>query len=356
MLHIAHRLQFLNNLIKVTLIGGFLAVIGYKLLYAQDLASMWHELTGAFTSGRIWIVAVVILLMPLNWILEVFKWQLLMKPAYKMNLATAVKAVLSGVTISLFTPNRIGEYGGRVLFVPARYNWRAVLATLVGSFSQNLVHIAFGLAALLWYTIAAGFLPVQFEKGLVVLLGVVLVILFVIYFNLAPISRWLDRIEPAKILEKPWRALRHLQRITVEDLGLALGYAGLRYIIFSTQFLLLMVFFDVGVPVYWIAAGIAIIYLLQTSIPLPPFVDVVARSELAIILWINFEVNELAVVSASFFLWIINLVVPAFFGMLALSKVDVLQSLGYEENSQMASHRTVSDHGSGVRPVIRDDP
>ena len=30
---------------------------------------------------------------------------------------TAYKSVLSGVTLSLNTPNRIGEYGGRILYV-----------------------------------------------------------------------------------------------------------------------------------------------------------------------------------------------------------------------------------------------
>ena len=61
--------------------------------------------------------------------------------------------------------------------------------------------------------------------------------------------------------------------------------------------------------------------------------DVVARSELAIILWGVFEVSELAVFAASFFIWTLNLLIPAFIGLIAIGSVNVLQALGYESES-----------------------
>ena len=52
-----------------------------------------------------------------NWGIEARKWQLLMKAVQPMSFITAFKSVLCGVTLSLNTPNRMGEYGGRILFV-----------------------------------------------------------------------------------------------------------------------------------------------------------------------------------------------------------------------------------------------
>ena len=87
-------------------------------------------------------------------------------------------------------------------------------------------------------------------------------------------------------------------------------------------------------------------YLMQTSIPLPPFVDVMVRSELVILLWTGFAVNELSVFAASFFIWIINLLIPAFFGLMAISTVNVLQSLGYETKSSQSDTDGAVDHSA----------
>ena len=354
MLHTVHRIQWLNTVIKALLIAAFLGAISYKLIYTRDFHAIWDSFIAAIDPSRVWLLCIVLILMPVNWLLEARKWKLLMRPALPLSLGTSLRAVLSGVAVSLFTPNRIGEYGGRILFVPSKYNWRAVLATLVGSFGQNLVHVTFGLLALAFFIFGIEALPVQVEKGLVWLMGLTVIALYAIYINLAPLSTWLMEIKPVKWLQRPWRALGHLQAITRADLGYALGFALLRYITFSTQFVLLLVFFDVSVPIPWIAAGVAVMFLMQTSIPLPPFVDVMARSELALILWMSFEVNELAVMSASFFLWIINLLVPAFFGLLALSKVNVLQSLGYEDEPQMALPHPPRNHAVGDGDVVQD--
>ena len=64
-----------------------------------------------------WKFWLVIVLVFVNWGFEAKKWKLLITPIQKMSFFTAFKSVLTGVTLSLNTPNRIGEYGGRILYV-----------------------------------------------------------------------------------------------------------------------------------------------------------------------------------------------------------------------------------------------
>ena len=355
MQHIAHKVRTYNSAIKTILILTFLGVVGYQLFYREDLTEMWSELMLSVTGERVWLLLLVIVLMPFNWLFEARKWKLLMRPALDIPFARSLRAILSGVAISLFTPNRIGEYGGRILYVPSKYNWRAVLATLVGSFAQNLVHITFGLVVLVMLIAGNAELPGALENGMVVLLAIVLLILYIAYANVARISSWLRKIKPSGLLKRPWRALGHLEKIQPQDLRIALGYSLARYLLFSTQFVLLILFFGIDVPLEWIIGAVVLMFLLQTSVPLPPFMDVVARTELAILLWASFDVNELAVVSASFFLWIINLLIPSFFGLIAMSKVDVLQSLGYEENAQKAASPDSDNTGLRINRVAGDD-
>ena len=53
-------------------------------------------------------------MMFLNWFLESLKWRFLISKIEKISINRSIRAIFSGITISTFTPNRIGEYGGRV--------------------------------------------------------------------------------------------------------------------------------------------------------------------------------------------------------------------------------------------------
>jgi len=333
-----HHRKRLNLIIKVVIGLIFVGVIGYQLLHEKDTAAMWESLLARWSAENAWMMVLAIALMPGSWILEAKKWKLLMRPALKMSFRRALGAVLGGLSLSLFTPNRIGEYGGRILFVPAKYNWRAVIATLVGSFAQNLANVAFGLIAGIAFLVYSDVIPHAMRTGLGVLTVLILGIGVIVYFKIPILSIWVEKFKPPSWLRKPWRALKYLQQITTRDLSIALGFSLAKYVVFSTQFVLLLLYFGVEIPVFWIFCGVAVMYLMQTSVPLPPFVDVVARSELAVLLWASFNVNELSVLAASFFIWVINLLIPAFFGLIAISTVNVLRSLGYESQNGTVHH------------------
>jgi len=347
-----HQRKRLNFIIKVVIGLVFVSVIGYQLLHEKDTAAMWQNLLDSWSAKNAWMVVIAVVLMPVVWMLEARKWKLLMRPALRISLRRSLGAVLGGVSLSLFTPNRIGEYGGRILFVPSKYNWRAVIATLVGSFAQNLVNIAFGFIAGVAFLIFNSVIPYTLRTGLGVLTALILAFGVILYFKIPDLSMWAEKFKPASWLRRPWRALMYLQQITSRDLLIALGYSFSKYIVFSTQFVLLLLYFGLDVPVFWVFSGVAVMYLMQTSVPLPPFVDVVARSELAVLLWASFAVNELSVLAASFFLWVINLLVPAFFGLIAISTVNVVRSLGYESQDSNVHHVSGSNNsvaGAAVR-------
>ena len=64
-----------------------------------------------------WKFWAVIVMVFINWGLEARKWQVLLEPIQKMSFIRAFKSVLGGLALSLNTPNRMGEYGGRILYV-----------------------------------------------------------------------------------------------------------------------------------------------------------------------------------------------------------------------------------------------
>jgi hypothetical protein len=153
--------------------------------------------------------------------------------------------------------------------------------------------------------------------------------LFYIYFNISAFYSLFGQIKKPRILQKLIARLHLVKKITQQRLTIALLLSFLRYIIFSMQFILLLIFFGVDVPILELICGVCAIFLFHTTIPLPPFIDILARGEIGIILW---SANELSILSASFFIWIINLLIPALIGLMLIGSVNVLKSLGYEKS------------------------
>jgi len=324
-----HRLPW-NLLIKTFIIVVFGWFLAQRLNTQNDPGVLWGIFVTQMRSGSPWILCLVVLMMPLNWMMEIIKWRMLMRPAVVLSWRKAIAGVLSGIAFSLFTPNRIGEYGGRILYVDRKYTWNVVMASLTGSFAQNLVHISFGLVAAMILFSTTLDLPRVTGSGMWVLSACVIFVIWGVYWYLPHFARALGEGHPPRFLTRPWKALAHISQTTRRQLGLALVCAATRYAIFTLQYVLLLQYFGVEVPWIWLTGGVAVIYLMQTSIPLPPFVDLIARNELGIVLWAGFGINELSIIAAGLGIWILNLVLPALFGLLAIATVNILRSLGYE--------------------------
>lgn len=309
-------------------IGAFLLFAIYKQAFEKEGLALIGEAgrTLPWMDGAPWL-AMALLLLPANWSLETQKLRCLLWPFWKAPFAAAFRAVMAGVSLSLFTPNRLGEYGGRMLAVPPPYSWHALMATAVGSLAQLLVLIGAGLAGALYVArLYYGEWQLLFH-GLWWLAIALLGFAYVLFFNIS----WLAAL--ARLLPLPRKVLRLvllLRRYRRRRLALALGLAAARYATYSFQYFCLLVFFGVETPPGAALAGIATIFLIQTSIPLPPALGLLARGEAALLALGPHSTNEIGILAATFALFIINLCLPALLGMVFIVKTNILKSLGYD--------------------------
>ncbi|MEO1627193.1 MAG: lysylphosphatidylglycerol synthase domain-containing protein, partial [Bacteroidota bacterium] len=145
---VSGRSRLLNGLIKLVVLLMLTYVIYQQIVAREQIEDIWAMFVRQWQQAPTAYLLLTILLIPLNWAFETSKWQALIKNFAPLSFGKAYQAVLSGVTLSIFTPNRIGEYGGRILFLPAEHHWKGVFATLVGSFAQLLVLIGLGIIGL----------------------------------------------------------------------------------------------------------------------------------------------------------------------------------------------------------------
>src|SRR3954463_14477474 len=114
-----------NKNIKILLNYGLGPVLFVWLSYSiyhqvsrqPHLGTAWQKITQSLAGPGRWKLWLALALMPGNWGLEARKWQVLLKPLERLTFFTSFKAILSGVAFSINTPNRIGEYGGRIVYV-----------------------------------------------------------------------------------------------------------------------------------------------------------------------------------------------------------------------------------------------
>ncbi len=318
------------NLTIKLLVFGLLAYIIYEQILVRENIS---ELAATFKtsvkeSNPLWLILCLIL-MPLNWLLEAKKWQLLTNSFEKQSLGQAIKTILGGLVFSLFTPARVGEYGGRILFVKPENNWKAAAATLVGSLSQMIIVMCIGGFGLIFLSQHIELLG-DFSRlaAIFLCLGIICLGLF-FFFNIDILINLLKRIKFLTKFKGLVKAIKVVKQYSRGVLLKAIQISFLRYMVYSLQYLSLIYFFGIEVPLVSAAASISGIFFIQTGIPLPPIWDLLARGEVAIQIWGIFEANKLSILAATFCLWVINLIIPSLLGMCFVVKINVLKSIGY---------------------------
>lgn len=325
-----------NRRLHLALSGGvllfLLAVLWVELSTKEHLDELWQAFLQQLQRANWYWFLGAFLLVPLNWLAETRKWHQIIREYEPMSIWRALQAVWIGVCFSLFTPNRVGEYGGRILLVRPENRWKAVIANVVGNYGQLLVLLTAGL----W---GAGVFLNRFNGNVSAwyapagwILTLVLVVLYFLYFNIGAIVPLAQRIVLPRRLQFLWKEIQVLQHFNRRELGAILGWAAIRYIVYATQYFLLLRFFGINPDFTAGYAGIAAIFLVQTSLPLPPVAGLVARGNLAVQAWSFFGANEISSLAATFTLWIINLILPALIGTFSLFYVNIAKLPAHEDD------------------------
>ncbi len=319
-----------NMLMKIILVIVVILTIYYQVFAKENINELYGEFLVNFNAGNAWWVIVAAILMPVNWILETLKWQVLVGRVEKVPFLRAFKGVFLGVSLSVFTPNRVGEYGGRILVVKPENNWKTIVATLVSSFSQQIALFTLGILGMVFFI--HFYLKTEWILSLGFgVVGIVLIIfMLVCYYN---VRFSIPLFQKLPYLRRFTKHMEVLDEYTFYELSLALFYAILRYAVYSLQYYLILRFFGIHVSLFLGISGIATIFLLQTSVPLPAIADLFVRSEVALYVWGFFTNNEISILASTFGLWVLNIIVPAALGMLFIFSVNISKTMGVKSEN-----------------------
>jgi hypothetical protein len=313
------------------LIGGVILLITWGFIYRQlfhktDLQEIWNIFLSLLNKpGTRENLALALFLVIVNWGIEAGKWRFLIRKIERISFFKSFEAVLTGVSVSTFTPNRVGEYFGRIFILEKAGRIEATLITILGSVSQMMVTILAGSFCLVisipmfyWYS---GVTDGYFYYGLITLVVAVDLMLLFLYFNVAVLSgmkggflrKWFRKFRKFLVVFSYYKSSELCHVIT---------QSFLRYVVFTFQYYLLLRVFSVPVPLWHALIIVPVIFFIISIVPSIALTDLGIRGSVAIYFFsryfdhynIHDEAVTVGILSSSTLLWLINIAIPALAG------------------------------------------
>ena len=311
--------KILSYLIKAAIVLFAFWFIYHKLVANDNLRNFKTLLTNIPQVEIIVVIGSVLLLMLVNWFLEAAKWKRLMTHIERISFYRAIESVFCGLTLAIFTPNRLGEYGGRVFFLSPKRRIVGIVAMTVGNIGQLVLTNVFGAIAACFFVYR--FMPIDHLvfTALVVLAGIFCLFFVVFYFNI----RWLNGILLSfKFTRKYKKFYSILSRYRKAELFRIILFCFARYVVFSSQYFILFAWLIPGLHHLDIIMMTCMLFFIQSALPSLDLFDVGIRSITAVELFKHVTDHHVAVIACTASIWLINIIIPAILGTYFVSKLN----------------------------------
>jgi len=298
--------QFFFVLIKISLVVAAIFFI-YQKLTKNSTLEFSHFIQILSKNGVFSLHTVVFLLFlsSFNWFFEILKWQQLVSSIQKISFKKSIEQCLGSLTVSLLTPNRIGEYGAKALYYTSRLRKQVLFINLISNLLQMFVTVVFGIIGILLLSQSQN-LHINGLKFINILLIIISSCAFIIFIirktNIKIRGFSLEKIKLFII------------KFSKKSLALGAVFSLLRYLIFSFQFYYLLLLFGVEISYLEAMKLITSMYFLASIIPSLFLFDVVIKGSVALYVFSLIGINDLIILSIVTCMWILNFVVPSIIG------------------------------------------
>jgi hypothetical protein len=315
---------FINYLLGPAFLLWLSWDVYHQITAQQSLSLQWQTFVKITASKGYVSLIFVLWLMLLQWMLEAVKWKILLKDIVNVSLTKAFRTILSGITVSVVTPNRLGEFAGRVVHLPNGTRVEGTVFTFMGNLAQLIVTCLVGGIALF-----IGYDQLKLQLGseesiytvdlLLILSPFAVLILILVYFS----SSWvLKKLGHWKLLNAFSVHLLVLSRTSNRRLAYVLFLSFIRYGIFILQYLIVFRFTGLNNSFLDLTMGVSVMFLWLSIVPTFSFMEMGVRWQFALLLFPVIGAIPLAIPIAVTIIWLVNFIIPAFLGVVSLLHVS----------------------------------
>jgi hypothetical protein len=307
------RKKILSILIKIIIGLGSFGIIYARLKsdFSPDKLDLLFR--SATSAAGIFLFLSCILLIPVNWGIEAYKWQFITKPVEFISYRRATRSVYSGICVGNLAPGRATEFLARIIHFHISNRAKVTVLHFIGGMFQLSVTIMAGFTALLYH-------PGNFGEGYSWILrttgfigGVLFITLIVSIVKTDFILSYI-----AKKISNEDESVEFPYRFTAGSISQLFGFSILRYTVFFVQFLLVLWVFQ-GVSVnYATLSGVAMYFLITTTLPMISMLEAAIRAAVALVVFSGTGISDTALALTTLLIWLFNIIVPGIIGYVIL--------------------------------------
>jgi hypothetical protein len=226
-----------------------------------------------------------------------------------------MKSVYSGLCVGNLAPGRATEFLAKILFFKPDNRPTITLLHFVNGMFQLSITILVGIAALIFKLDSGNgigstqFLMINIFSGLLL----AFFLLFVFKFNLF-------QKKILGLFKKKLSTKELSYSFTKHSIGTLLSLSVIRYVVFTSQFLLILKLFYTGSLTTSIFASVSVYFLLTTILPMISVIEPAIRAAIAVLVFNGTEINEISLVTTAVLVWLINIVLPSIVGYVIIVK------------------------------------
>ncbi len=306
------RKKILSILIKLLIgLGSFVVIyLRLKSDFTPDKLSVLYQT--AFSGRGLVVFLLCILLIPVNWGIESYKWMLITRPVEKISYKTATQSVYSGVCLGNLAPGRATEFLAKIIFFKTENRSKVTVLHFVGGMFQLSVTIISGLTVLLynlnrfagdnsWMAYLASTLSM-------IVLAVLIICIYKLDDLLNLISKTVSKKNKLENFKYPFSGS------LISKLFL---FSVIRYSVFFTQMLLLISIFypEAGLS---LGPDILLYFLITTIIPMISVLEAPIRAAIALVVFKDSGLSDTTLALSSVLIWLVNIIVPSVYGYIIL--------------------------------------
>jgi uncharacterized membrane protein YbhN (UPF0104 family) len=253
------------------------------------------------------LLFVAFILMPINWMLEGVKWGIILsRLGAQVSFYRLIVSLLTGISSSLFTPNRSGNFIGRMIWLPNRIRVEASVLTIYGNVAQWIAAMLFGVVGIVFYVNIE--VP-DLSSWIWIVFFCLSFLIGYLYLKPSIVPLFISRFVWKKQMEHSAVVLDKNQRMKWQLLLLSM----MRHTVFSVQYVLILSAFTIPLTLN-LVFGVWTIYFLMTLAPSLAFGKLLVRENVAVFVLAGLIPNSAIILSCSLILWFINLSLPAILG------------------------------------------
>ncbi len=301
-------------------VGGVISLCLLYTIYGQ-VRHQWAGIGAnvwAQTGSNAWLY-VCIALMFANTSLESLRWYLLTSSVESITWVRAFCSYLAGVAFSIITPNRIGEFPGRILYLGRSHTFRYINVSILAVMAQLSAVYLFGLAGLIYYNIMFPAVVAKVALAACVLMNAGLA---VVYWKF---EAWLPGLEKISWLRRFAIYGRLLNRVTTAQQMKILGISMLRFAVFSAQYLFLLRWMNVDIPPAEGFCMSALFFWMMAVIPSVALTELGVRGSVSLYIFHHFSANTTGIIAATAGIWMLNLIIPSIAGSILILRMRLLR-------------------------------